>query len=231
MIIEELLSVLKGLYPPFLWLTILGIISKIYRKEWKSFDTLCAVIALVFLAGIVFLPYIFYGKFSVSRRYVLVIFPFLLFWTVYGLDFCRNFVKRFHIPGIIWKLAFAALAVVLFIDAYTPVTKKFTSKRKRFERQTILQASEFIRKDYKGPSRTDTILQICDQYAPNRRPQVSSSHPETGYLSGGQNHDPRSGRADYLVTWDNARYKLHYTKAHSFVVNGKTVMIWRKNGL
>ena len=229
--LNELLSVLKGLYPPFLWLTVIGITVKLYRKEWKLIDTFCAAVILVFLSGVILLPLIFYGEFLTSRRYILIVFPITLLWTAYGWNVCRDHLKRFAIPGIFLRLFFVVLAGFLFYDAYSPIIRKYTSKRKSFERQTILRAADFIRQDYKGPAEAGLDVLICDHYYPDRRPQVSSLFPEIGYLAGGQEHVKNYGTADYLVTWDKDKYKLHYTKADSFVINGRTVTIWRRNGL
>ena len=69
---DFLVSILKGLYPPFLFFLVWGAAARIRDHRWSKFDTVLAGAFCVFAFLASFQVWMFYGLFQTSRRYLWV---------------------------------------------------------------------------------------------------------------------------------------------------------------
>ncbi|MDD3663392.1 MAG: hypothetical protein PHT84_06050 [Candidatus Pacebacteria bacterium] len=226
-------SIVKGIYPAFFWLAVLGIIFRITAKKWNKFDTVSAILLLVFSLGVIVQPIIFYGELVTSRRYLLIAVPIYFAWAAEGLLWLKQKLlmeKQYRRIGI---LLFCGLAAFLLYDAYAPLIKRLTSSKKNFERHAILQSADFIRKDWKGADLLNVEIAKCDIYQSGKRPVVQSVFEQIGYLSGGQANHPvfqaHGIRPDYIVVSDNCTEFSGFRLVKTVSVGGKKCDIWKSH--
>jgi hypothetical protein len=82
-------SLLKGAYIPYCILAIIGLFLIIRKKQWKNDYYL--------LFSVTFLQNFIYFATVCSSRYFLYMVPLFMMFTVTGIDFIKDFIKK-HIP-------------------------------------------------------------------------------------------------------------------------------------
>ncbi len=226
---DALTDLLKGVYPYFFWLALIGIFVRIRKGEWKHVETILLLIYLAFIGIAALQPFLFYGKLEIFRRYLLVGTPLYLGWSAYAavyfyqrLDFLK---KR---PEIAYGAA-GLILLFLIIDAWMPAVKNFTSSGKSRERVAVLRIAELIRADWRRSDTASPILK-CDFYRSPRRPLVQNDLKSLGYLSGGQDYVPGAFAAgaqpDYIISLE-AEIPAGYSEIAAISVRGDSYRVWR----
>ena len=224
---DFLVSILKGLYPPFLFFLVWGAAVRIRARRWSRFDTLLTGAFLVFAFLASFQVRLFYGIFQTSRRYLWIGIPLYLPLAACGIADLRDRLKKSRAGRIAFGLLLAALAVWAAVSFYTPVLRDYLPGKKRDRRLATLAAAEWIRWDWKTRAGTSAVTEMkCDRYQSGRRPLVKSDLIRTGYLCGGQNYPEflrgRRIPPDYIVSAVPIREKgylppVHLTAGPGFV--------------
>ena len=147
MMTDFIISVCKGVYPFFFIFAVFGIVLRLKERKWTAFDSLLIGLFVVFELLTAFLPWLFYGKLTTSRRYLLIGVPlyfpfaamgFLAFWNC-----SRKRIAWKHIATVLLGI----MVCVTLYNIYSPVLKEFTSSKKSMERELTLAAAEWIREN------------------------------------------------------------------------------------
>ena len=210
-----LLTVSKGLYPPYLFFVALGIAFGIAARKWRPFDTLLLVFFLVFELFAATQVRIFYGKWETSRRYMWIGIPLYLPFAARGVETLWNILRKKPIGRYAAGLLCAAFAVLVVWNSYLPVIQSRCFRKKRIERGITHRAAAWIRKDWDAATAPAAPRMMrCDQYQSGRRPLVQSPWLRVGYFCGGQAYTEYLGfqgeTPDYIITPDrNAVFPDH----------------------
>ena len=202
-------GLVKGFYPPFAILALAGIFLRIRERKWGMAESVVCVSLLVHMLLLVLQIRIADHAFYISRRYLLPVTPLEFGWSAYGacaiyqaLHARLELVRRPSFPIVL----FAVALLLLYLHGASRILKTYTSTTKSLERKTLLEFSEEIRKDYKGPARFRRTGFDPGNYLTNLRPTVFSSWEQLGILCGGQSLYPgdpdwQAGRIqpDYIL--------------------------------
>ena len=202
---DFLVSILKGLYPPFLFFLIWGAAVRIRDHWWSKFDTLLAAAFLLFEVLAAFQVWMFYGLFQTSRRYMWIGIPLYLPLAACGVADLRDRLKKSRAGRIVFCGLLAVPVLWAAVSFCTPVLREYRPGKKRDHRLATLAAAEWIRRDWQARSGGSAVAGMkCDQYQSGRRPLVRSDLARTGYLCGGQNYPEFLRdvgiRPDYIVS-------------------------------
>lgn len=233
---DFVLSVYRGLHPPFLIFLVLGVAARIGERKWNGFDTLL-------ISGFAFFEFLtalqvwmFYGQLATSRRYLWMFIPLYLPYAAHGATALWEFggtsrKRRF----LVWAL-FAAFAASALFNAFTPVRKEYSSPVKRTERLMSREVAARIREDWATlPAGVRPMPVKCDVYQSGRRPLVDTRWRRVGYLCGGQAY-PEFFRAlnippDYIVSPKESPAPPGYVLVGAVRVGGKTAYIRKRREL
>ncbi len=187
---EYLASIAYGFYFYFTIASLVMIVLRIRRKEWRGEETILLSVIFGHTALILLQIWIADHKLEVSSRYLLPSAPLAFGWTALMAfqlyDWSRLFFRRKWCLTVVVVLI-AGAAVGLFFDAIGPLLKKYHSRRHAPLRRLALQWSDLIRMEYTGPARREPIQLDLISYKSFRRPLVSCAGlEELGYLSGGE---------------------------------------------
>lgn len=199
----------KGFYPYFFLLAVPVIVMRIYRREWKTEESILLAVLLGHAFLIVMQIIIFDKYLYISRRYLLPVAPIAFGWSAIGVLVLWGWMRS-KMPLLNYRVAapavFAACAITLLADSAMPVIKVYTSRNQSTERQATLVMAEFIKKDFDNSGARINRELDCFSYRSNRRPLIISDLNVIGYCSGGQNidredADVKSGsiNPDYIV--------------------------------
>lgn len=208
-LIRFLKGFLKGFYPPFAILAVLGIFLRIRKRQWTGEETVVLSLLLLHFLLLVLQIRIADHCFYISRRYLLPVAPLEFGWSAFGayaiysaLYIHLKWVRHPAFPTVLLVVS----GLLLYLHGGSRILKSYTSKSKSLEREVLLQISNKIRDDYKGPSRFRRGSTDLENYRTNLRPTVYSEWEQLGILSGGQSlfaDDPdwQSGRIqpDYIL--------------------------------
>jgi len=204
MMIEALADLLKGLYPYFLWIALIGITLRICQKKWTRLETLVLGVYLAFVAIVALQPFWFYGVLEVNRRYLLIGMPLYLGWAAYAVwqsyELYQKYLKYPYFPGLVA----AILIALLLLDAAMPIVKQHSSSKKSVTRDAALAISQTIKNDWGDRNLTAQPILKCDVYRSPRRPLIQSDIRVLGYLSGGQQYQAEAfasgAKPDYIIS-------------------------------
>ena len=186
MMTDFIISIFKGIYPFFFIFAVFGIVLRLKERKWTAFDSL--LIGMFF--GIVlrlkerkwtafdslligmfvifelltaFLPWLFYGELTTSRRYLLIGVPLYFPFAAMGFLAVWNCSRK----RIAWKhIATVLLGIMVCVtlyNIYSPVLKEFTSSKKSMERELTLAAAEWIRRDWNARNTLQIPWLKCDE--------------------------------------------------------------------
>lgn len=225
---SEIITIIKGLYPAFLCLALLGCAIRVKEQRWRRFDTITLLFLLVFIAGVILQPIIFYGELATSRRYLIIIVPLYFGWSTEGLCYILNKLKRYS--GFLPYL-WCVLMVIFCYEISSPIIKRYTSSKKSLEREAILVISDYIKEDWSSQNKLPTELIKCDFYQSGRLPLVQCDFDQIGYLSGGQYFQSifidNGFNADYIVTNDETQLD-GYNLVKGVCIKGRNFNVWRR---
>ncbi len=201
-----LVGLFKGFYPYFAVIAIPVIAFRLARRR-MSLEEKIILAALLGHAFLLVLQIAIHDHYLyVSRRYLLSIAPLSFGWTALGVFMVVDKLKT-SIPDRHFKPAccgvLSVLAIALLADAAGPLLKNVTSKKKGQARIAVLEASAWIKSDFKGPAKKDFPFDAVT-YSSNRLPIVfEGDFHGAGYLSGGQAAaSSQLKEADYLLLKD-----------------------------
>ncbi|MEI8246371.1 MAG: glycosyltransferase family 39 protein [Lentisphaerota bacterium] len=238
-------SLFKGFYPYFFFFAIPVIVMRIYRREWKTEESILLAVLLGHAFLIVMQIIIFDKYLYVSRRYLIPVAPLALGWSAIGMLALWEWLRA-KVPVLLENRAaapvvFAGCAIALLADSSGPTIKDYTSHQKSTERNATLQIAEFIRDDF--GSRTMRINREldCSSYRSNRRPLIFGDLKVLGYCAGGQDiemedTDVRNGRIspDYIVDCNvNGQSETQYpgfSRIKSIQINNVQYAVWKAGG-
>lgn len=188
-----LLTVCKGIYPPYLVLVVWGVAAKLRGNRWRKFDTLLCAGFLLFELLAALQVWLFYGDLATSKRYLWIGLPLYLPFAAAGIVSLGDWLKGFRSGDFLRLILLIALAAVSLYNFLTPVTREYRTGAKRRRRLAVLTAAKWIRNDRERDrvaDRPPVMYMKCDRYQSGRRPLVRSSHKlsRVGYLCGGQEH-------------------------------------------
>ncbi len=230
---NDIISIVKGLYPLFFWLAVWGTVIKIRESRFKMPDVIVLTIVLVYLAGVIIQPLLFYGEIAVSRRYVLIITPLTFPWAAEGVMRLQKIIIQRGWNNI-FRWIVAGLLMFLLYDAYSPIIKWRTSPKKSFERQMAFKTADFIQSDWQIEKNVDSINAggKCDIYVSNQKPLVQSEILQIGYLSGGQSHNAYFQHCnisqDYIATQKIQPVIDGFKLMQTFNSKGRQWFIWKR---
>lgn len=230
---DFVLSVYRGLHPPFLILLVLGVAARIGDRKWNRFDTLLLSSFAVLEFITAFQVWMFYGKLATSRRYLWIFIPLYLPYAAHGAaalwEFGGTSRKR---KVLVWAL-FAAFAAAALFNVLTPVRKEYLSPVKRTERLMSRKIAARIKKDWAPvPAAARPTHMKCDCYQSGRRPLVDTPWRRVGYLCGGQDY-PEFFRAlnippDYIVSPEESPAPPGYILVDAVREGGRTAYIRKR---
>ena len=172
---DFIVSILKGYFPALLILAVIGIIFKIWKKEWTRADSILVILSFSHTVLIIGQVLIFDKYLFVSHRYLLPAAILEIPFAVYGLqclwDFLTTYQNRYLPPKLLRTVAIlgvSALCIGMLIDLYAPILKASKPKQRKYEQESLKMA-EFIRNDYKGPKFAAPKIDP-NHYVSNRRP-------------------------------------------------------------
>jgi hypothetical protein len=235
-------TVFRGLYPPFLFFFVWGVVTKIWERKWHKFDTLLLAAFLIFELLAASQVWLFYGELSTSKRYMWIAVPLYLPFAARGALGIWSLLKKSYKGRIFAFLATAALVATTVHNFYMPVTKEQSSSKRRYLRRLSLKTATAIHKTWTPPPDaarlTDLRYMRCDQYQSGKRPLVQTDWLRVGYLSGGQTY-PEFFRdlnipPDYIVVMNNGKNFPGYIRIAMFPGDsgGKYVVyIYKRKGL
>ena len=217
-------TVFRGLYPPFLFFLVWGIVTKIWEGKWHRFDTLLLAGFLLFELLAASQVWLFYGELTTSKRYMWIAVPLYLPFAARGALGIWSLLKKSRRGWIFAFLAAAALLATTVHNFYMPVTKEQSSSKRRYLRRLSLKTATAIHKNWTPPpgaaKLTDTRYMRCDQYQSGKRPLVQTDWLRVGYLSGGQTYPeffrPLGIVPDYIVVMNNNKTFPGYTRIAMF---------------
>jgi len=181
---DFLVSVFRGLYPPFLLFLVWGAAVRIRSRQWTCFDTLLLAAFLVFEFLAV---WFFYGVFQTSRRYLWMAVPLSLPFAARGVADIGRRLKSFPRGRDAFHLFLLVFAAASVCNFYTPVLRGYLPGKKRQERLISFRAARWIAEDWKRSAHPFPLKLVkCDQYQSGRHPLVRSPFSRVGYLCGGQ---------------------------------------------
>lgn len=180
---------LKGFYPPFAILALVGIFLRIRKRQWTGVETVVFSMLVLHFLFLVLQIRIADHCFYISRRYLLPVTPLEFGWSAFGacviystLSRHLSWVRHPAFPTVLILVS----GVLLYLHGGSRILKSYTSDSKTLEREVLLQISEEIRNDYKGPTRIRRGPTDPENYRTNLRPTVFSEWEQLGLLSGGQ---------------------------------------------
>lgn len=186
MMTDFIISIFKGIYPFFFIFAVFGIVLRLKERKWTAFDSLLIGMFVIFELLTAFLPWLFYGELTTSRRYLLIGVPLYFPFAAMGFLAVWNCSRK----RIAWKhIATVLLGIMVCVtlyNIYSPVLKEFTSSKKSMERELTLVAADWIRQDWNARSSSRIPWLKCDEYQSGKRPLVDSDFQRIGYLCGGQ---------------------------------------------
>lgn len=196
--------IIRGLYPIYLGLLLVGIAHRVAGKKWNNFDSLLLASFLILeLTTALMIPF-FYGMLVTSKRYLWVGLPLCLpFAAEGGMWLLKHFAenkKRIPIPAI---FCIAVIGVNLY-NIYSPVLNEKRLTKKQLEQKVSRRVAAWVRDDW-GERVSSPVLSFkCDQYQSGKRPLIQSCFDRIGYLCGGQNYRnffaDRNIAPDYIVS-------------------------------
>lgn len=236
---DFVITIFKGLYPPFLFFLVWGIVARIWEGKWHKFDTLLLAVFLIFELLIASQVWIFYGELSTNKRYMWIAVPLYLPFAARGALGIWNILKRSYKGRIFAFLLGATLAVTTVHNFYMPVTKEQSSSKRRYLRRLSMKTATAINKNWTPPPAAVDLTKLrcmrCDQYQSGRRPLVQTDWLRVGYLSGGQTYPeffrPLGIVPDYIVIMNDEKNFPGYIRI-GVIPGGKYVVhIHKRKGL
>lgn len=232
-------TVFRGLYPPFLFFLVWGIVTKIWERKWHGFDTLLLASFVIFELLAASQVWLFYGKLDTSKRYMWIAIPLYLPFAARGALGIWSLLKKSYKGRIFAFLAAAALVATTVHNFYMPVMKEQSSSKRRYLRRMSLKTAAAIQKNWTPPPGATKLTPMrCDQYQSGKRPLVQSDWLRVGYLSGGQTYPeffgPLKIAPDYIVVVNNDKNFPGYIRITVFPGDsgGKYVVhIHKRRGL
>lgn len=170
-------AVLKGFYPYFAVLAVIGIVLRIRRKQWTRAETLLLVLWLGHAALLVLQIVLMKGEFS--RRYLLPAAPLAFGWAACALT---GLLRRF--PPL--RLLIPCIALVLLYDAYRPFLERCWKRSKKTEYEVVRHFAPVIRNDWKGERRFRPEPDAASYHAPFSPGVEGGRFPYIGYAAGGR---------------------------------------------
>ena len=174
MMTDFIISIFKGVYPFFFIFAVFGIVLRLKERKWTAFDSLLIGMFVIFELLTAFLPWIFYGELTTSRRYLLIgvplYFPFAAMGFLAVWNCSRKRITWKHITTVLLGI----MVCVTLYNIYSPVLKEFTSSKKSMERELTLVAADWIRQDWNARSSSRIPWLKCDEYQSGKRPLVDS---------------------------------------------------------
>ena len=188
-------ALIKGIYPYFALVAVVGIVLRIKNKEWTGAETILIMLWLGHNLLTVFQVGCFGEEWNFSRRYLLPAAPLVFGWSAYVL----NKVKS----SLLMYVAVIIFAGFLVFDAVRPGMECFWKKEKKTKRVLIKEFSSVIAKDWHGNNFYHPEL-WWDEYRSPKRPVVlCEDSPAVGYYAGGRNISPESTERlspDYIIS-------------------------------
>lgn len=177
-------SVLRGFFPVYAVSGLIGIGSRLARKQWIREESILAALlfghAILVCAQIILNDNFLY----VSSRYLIPAMPLELGWSVTGLlvlwELLTRPVRTSH-PRLVQNVGYIAFAVAVCVflhDFYQPVIREYIHKKGRSYREGLNQIAETLRNDYRGPA------QFRPEVDPGR--YIPKLNPAVLYLSQGK---------------------------------------------
>ena len=239
-------SIFKGFFPAIAIFSILGVILRVRRKQWKKEDSILAAL-LIGHNVLLILQIFFFDKYLyVAIRYLLPAVPLELPWAVLGAMELREFLlRKISAPRarIVWTvIALSVLALVFLADLVRPVIENYTDKRDIANRKVLMQTAKIIRDDYHGSAKSTPKIQLT-RYTSNREPRICfvTLSPNTGtyvldegkitvaaYLAGGRAVESVLDM-EYIVERKTQIQPFHdaFIKLGEVEFQKKTYLIWK----
>ena len=144
---DFIISVCKGVYPFFFIFAVFGIVLRVKEHKWTAFDSLLIGMFVVFDILTAFLPLIFYGELTTSRRYLLIGVPLYFPFAAMGFLAVWNSSRK----RITWKYITAVLlgimVCVTLYNIYSPALKEFASSKKSIRNGSSLPMGKISKID------------------------------------------------------------------------------------
>ena len=132
MMTDFIISIFKGIYPFFFIFAVFGIVLRLKERKWTAFDSLLIGMFVIFELLTAFLPWLFYGELTTSRRYLLIGVPLYFPFAAMGFLAVWNCSRK----RIAWKhIATVLLGIMVCVtlyNIYSPVLKEFTSSKNQW---------------------------------------------------------------------------------------------------
>lgn len=229
-----LYSVIRGVYPLYLFFVVWGVAARIGTRRWRPFDSLLLGTFLLFEFFAVFQTLMFYGIWKTSTRYMLIGVPLYLPFAAEGVIGVWNFFVRKYRLRLLSLTFFAVLMATSFYKFYSPVIKQRLTHAKRIERRISQRTAAWIRKDWRpqpAPAGFDRMK--CDQYRSGRRPLVwGEEWNRIGYLCGGQKYPEFFNELgippDYIISPENDEIRSGYVLVGMTEEDGKTAYFYKR---
>lgn len=173
-----IISLIKGFYPYFTIIAVIGIGLRIKNKEWSMPETILISLWLGHNLLTIFQVGCFGDEWNFSRRYLLPSAPLVFGWAAYAISKVRKKEIIYFIMGL--GLCF------LVWDAIRPGLNHFWKKSKQEERLIIKAFAPVIKKNWNKDNFYCPEL-WWDEYRSPKRPLVQcDDSPAVGYYSGGR---------------------------------------------
>lgn len=186
-------AIFKGFYPYLAFFALLGIMLRIYRRQWTKYES---VIIFVYLTSLFFtvVQCCFLGG-HLSRRYLLTAVPLLWGWAAYALmELARIRILLLLIP---------VGAAFLLWDSFRTSLEYLWKPSKKIEVEALDVLVPVIQQDWQGEDFFDPGI-WWDRYCAPERPVVQCvDFPFVGYRSGGRFFSPESPKKlqpDYIIS-------------------------------
>ena len=216
-------SVLKGFYPYFAVIAVIGIVLRIKNKEWTFSETILLVLLLGHNLLTIFQVGCFGDEWNFSRRYILPVAPLAFGWGAYVINRVKN--RKMVIFSAIVCIAF------LIFDAMRPGLEYLWKKEKKEKLFLVQKFSPVIKKDWNG-NRLYRPELWWDEYRAPLRPLVQcEDSPAVGYYSGGRPVGADSTEhiaPDYIISTSTGEISGYY-ELRKMDINGKCYILRRKN--
>jgi len=227
-------TLFRGLYPPYIFFVIWGIVARIHSSRWRRFDMLLLGSFLLFDLFAAFQVWIFYGILETQARYLRIALPLCLPFAAEGALAAWNLLKR---EKHIRLFTLTVLAVLLAFDvysSYSPLVQQYRRPTKRIGRLLSQQAASLIKEDWRPQPKPAGFDQMkCDHYQSGRRPLVQTCNPmrAVGYLCGGQEYRELFGlwgfSPDYIATPNREAPLPGYVLLGEVKSDGQTAYVFK----
>ena len=217
-----IVDLIKGFYPYFGLLALLGICIRLRNRTWSASETILLSLVLVHAVLMAVQMRVFADDWKMSRRYLLPVAPLLFVWSALMLDkaICRYRQVKWLLPLLI---------VFLIFDAAAPALRAYCRPKKSRERQIVSTFSAAIKKDYNGALYYQPPLSDYEYRSP-QLPIVQSPFPSLGYFAGGKHATKENGTdAHYSVYPEGTIPTTGWVPIQSVKMDKINYILWKKN--